>query len=58
MQKVTVGVGLLVFVGLMCARASAQDIPDQNGRVVGAEREGEGPSQIFTFAPDGSDRNN
>ncbi len=29
----------------------------RNGRIVGSERvDGEGPSQIFSFAPDGSDR--
>jgi Tol biopolymer transport system component len=56
MQSVKVGVGALAFVGLVCAQASAQVNPYQNGRVVGAEREGEGPSQILTFAPNGSDR--
>ena len=31
--------------------------PDENGRVVGSEKvDGEGASQIFSFAPDGSDR--
>jgi hypothetical protein len=27
MQRLTVGVGVLVFVGLVCTRAAAQDIP-------------------------------
>ena len=45
-----------VFLSHVSAQPAAQGVPYQNGRVVAAEREGEGPSQIFTFAPDGSDR--
>jgi len=56
MQRLTVGAGVLVVVGLVCPHAAAQGNSYQNGRVVGAEREGEGPSEIFGFAPDGSDR--
>ena len=29
MQRVTVSVGVLVFVGLVCAQAAAQDIPEE-----------------------------
>jgi hypothetical protein len=29
MQRVTFSVGVLVFVGLVCAQAAAQDIPEE-----------------------------
>ena len=29
MQRLKVGVGVLVFVGLVCAQAAAQDIPEK-----------------------------
>ncbi len=40
MQRLTVGVGVLVFVGLVCAPAAAQDIPEEARKGLASQLQG------------------
>jgi gluconolactonase len=56
MQKLNVGVGLFVFLGLMCAQVDAQDVPVSLERVATGFRMAEGPvwdgeSLVFSDVP-------
>ena len=55
MPSLTVGVGVLVVVGLVMHRLPPKATPIRMAALSGGAR-GQGPSQIFSFAPDGSDR--
>ena len=48
MQRVTVGVGVLVFLGLACTQASAQDIPEQARKEIAHNLHG--PFMVFRDA--------
>ena len=48
MQKLNVGVGLFVFVGLVCAQADAQDIPEQARKEIVQNLQG--PFMVFRDA--------
>jgi phosphoribosylanthranilate isomerase len=40
MQRLKVGVGLFVFLGLVCAQASAQDVPEEARRAIAQNLQG------------------